>query len=414
VTAVLAVATAHRTRPRAEDAGSRESPLGIQMLSFDLRGGGTGRATLTLSRALAARGLDVRIATARFRGLAPQAVVDGITVDRLPWVPDRRGLRRLAKFPYLTALSIYLLRHRQAFDILHCHMASFELIPAVLIAQRAGRPVLVKIAGSGPQGDVHRLRAGEGGILGPIAAALLGRVSAIVAPSRRIERELGEQGYANVEYIPNGVDVDQFWPAHEAEREVARRQLGLPLDRLLVGFLGRLHRDKGVDVLIRAWAASTLPTAGAVLCLTGHGPQEVSLRRIAESVGTARNSINFLGEVEPTQFLHALDACVLPSRTEGMSNALLEAMATGLACLGTRVAGTEDAIEHELSGLLAPPEEVAPLAAALDRLLSTNLRTCLGRAARLRVEAEFALPTVASRYEALYRRLVSAPLAAPE
>jgi glycosyltransferase involved in cell wall biosynthesis len=308
-------------------------------------------------------------------------------------------------------LSLYLLKRRRAFDVMHCHMAGFELIPAVCIARYTGQPVIVKIAASGAEGDVARLRSGDApwGVLGPVAGGLLGQVNAIVAPSKRIARELTEQGYTNHCHIPNGVDVDRFHPACETDRVALRQRLQLPSDRRLVGFLGRLHRHKGIDVLIRAWAASRLPAAGAVLCLAGEGPEDVSLRRLADATGAVRGSINFVGRVEPSEFLRTLDACVLPSRAEGMSNALLEGMASGLACVGTRVSGTEDALQHGSSGLVTPPDEVGPLTAALNELLNRELRVRLGRAARLRAEAEYSLGSVAHRYEDLYRLLISTP-----
>jgi glycosyltransferase involved in cell wall biosynthesis len=286
-------------------------------------------------------------------------------------------------------------------------MGSFEVIPAVLISQRAGVPVLVKIAGSGPEGDVARLRAGDApwGVLGPATARLLGHVRAIVAPSRRIERELREQGYTNGYYIPNGVDIQAFRPPSDSERMTARYRLGLSPDGMVVGFLGRLHRDKGVDILIRAWAASALARAGAVLCLAGDGPEEVALRRIANEVG-ASGTIRFVGVVDSREFLHAIDASVLPSRTEGMSNALLEAMACGLACVGTRVAGTEDVIEPSQTGWLVPAEDTGAMSAALDQLDNHVVRARFGEAARMRIAADFALPIVAARYRDLYCRLI--------
>lgn len=390
----------------------------VQMIcmQFHPLGAGTERQALALSRALVERGLEVQVATARYRAMPRTAVVDGIRVERLLYAPDRRGLRRLAKFSYVLALSAHLLRRRRAFDIIHCHMASMELIPAVLLAQRSGRPVVVKIASTGPEGDVQRLRTGDQpwGILGPVSALLLAEVSAIVAPSRRIERELREQGYEQRYYIPNGVDVRRFRPSTDQERTRARQELGLPAAALLVGCLGRLHRHKGVDVLIKAWSLSELPKAGAVLCLAGQGPEDAALRQLTSDVG-ATGSVRFLGQVESVEFLHAVDAYALPSRLEGMPNALLEAMASGLACIGTQIAGAEDVIEDGESGLLVSADEVPPLAAALDQLLNPALRKRLGEAAQARVAVEFTLESVARRYEDLYRRLLSelAPRANP-
>ncbi len=399
-----------------ESAG-RGGLMRVQMvcMQFHPLGAGTERQALALSRALAERGLEVQVATARYRGLPRTAVVDEIPVERLLYAPDRRRLRRLAKFSYVLALGSYLLRRRRAFDVLHCHMASMELIPAVLLAQRFGRPVVVKIACAGPEGDVQRLRTGDQpwGVLGPVSAVLLAEVSAIVAPSRRIERELAEQGYERRYYIPNGVDVRRFRAAADGERARARQRLGLPAASLLVGCLGRLHRQKGVDVLIKAWSSSELPGAGAVLCVAGQGPEEAALRQLASDVGAAA-SVRFLGPVESVEFLHAVDAFALASRFEGMPNALLEAMASALSCLGTQIAGTEDIIEDGTSGLLVPADEVPPLATALDQLLDPAVRRRLGEAARSRVEEEFALDSVARRYDELYRRLVSVPAAAAD
>ncbi len=393
-------------------AVGRGGVMRVQMICMQFHpfGAGTERQALALSRALVQRGLEVRVATARYRALPRTAVVDGIPVERLLYAPDRRRLRRLAKFSYVLALGIYLLQRRHAFDVLHCHMASMELIPAVLVAQRSGRPVVVKIASAGPEGDVERLRTGDQpwGVLGPVSAALLAQVSAIVAPSRRIERELKEQGYGRGHYIPNGVDVRQFRPATEGERAGARQRLALPAGSLLVGCLGRLHRIKGIDVLIKAWSSSGLPRADAVLCIAGDGPEDAALRQLASDVG-ATASVRFLGPVESVEFLHAVDAFALASRTEGMPNALLEAMASGLACVGTEVAGAEDLLGDGESGLLVPADEVPPLATALDELLNPSVRRRLSDAARSRVEDEFSLESVARRYEDLYRRLVSAP-----
>jgi len=392
---------------------SEARPIRVLMLTFRFHplGDGTEQQALALSRTLSRRGLSVRVATAKFRGLQSSATVDGIRVDRLPYTPDRRRLRRLAKLPYVLALAAYLSRRRNAFDIVHCHMAGFELIPAVLVAQRLGRPVVVKIACAGPEGDVPRLATGEQpwGALGPLALRMLRRVTAIVAPSRQIQRELTAEGFPRRHYIPNGVDVQRFQPATEDQRVRARRRLGAPADGLVIGFLGRLSRQKGIDVLIRAWSGSALRDTGGALYVAGQGPEEAALRAMASESGPAGRSIHFLGTVEPAEFLHALDIYVLASRFEGMPNSLLEAMASGLPCVGTRIAGTEDLLEDGQSGLLVPSEEVGALQVALDQLRSAGLRHRLGSAARRRVEKEFSLEGIARRYHELYQQLVSSP-----
>lgn len=383
----------------------------VLMLAFRFYplGDGTERQALALSHALQRQGVGVSVATARFRGLSTADVLDGVGVDRLLYAPDRRRLRRLANYTYLGALGRHLLRRADAVDLFHCHMATFHIIPAILAGRHLGRPVVVKIACAGSDGDVARLRrfrADPAGELGRLTALLLHRASAIIAPSTEIYRELTAQGYRRVHRLPNGVDIQRFRPATSVERDQARSELGLPPNTLLVGFMGRLEKQKAVDVLITAWLRSSLPSHGALLCIAGVGQEEAALRRALDGLGDATRSVRFLGRVEPTLFLRALDMFVLPSRFEGMPNVLLEAMASGLACVGTRIGGTEDLIRDGISGLLVAADQVSPLVAALEHLSNPELRGRLSGGARLRAATEFSLDGVAQRYRELYRELL--------
>jgi glycosyltransferase involved in cell wall biosynthesis len=118
--------------------------------------------------------------------------------------------------------------------------------------------------------------------------------------------------------------------------------------------------------------------------------------------------VHFLGEVpDPAEHLRAADAFVLPSVAEGMSNSLLEAMATGLTCLASDIGGNTDLIEHGRTGLLLPPDKSTAWVALLRQVVEKGqLVRPLGQAARQRVEHDFALPAVVDRYLALYRRLI--------
>lgn len=378
-------------------------------IQFHPLGYGTERQALALSRALVERELNVRVVTGRFSGLPPFSVIDGIPVDRLPYVPDVRPFRRFGKYTFLASLGAYLRRRGGDFDVFHCHMAAYHIIPVVVAGRYLKRPVVVKVASSGPEGGVQLLRRldSDNGVLGPLSAWLLRGASAIVGPSRDSERELLEQGFRSVRHIPNGVDVQRFHPASSDERARARQSLGLSQNALVFGYLGRLHRQKGVELLLRAWFASRLPSTGATLCLAGEGLHETELRSMVAQRATS-SSVRFLGRVEPSGFLHALDALALTSPYEGLPNALLEAMASGLACVGTQTGGIMDLLDPGKSGLLVPAGQVQPLADALEALGDADLREQYGRAARLRAAAAFSLPVVAQRYHELYTDLMAA------
>jgi len=198
--------------------------------------------------------------------------------------------------------------------------------------------------------------------------------------------------------IPNGVDVERFAPATPAERQALRRNLHLP-DTPLFMFVGRLTVAKGLDILLNAWAQRDAALADACLTLVGDGELRERLVQQAHSLGLDR-SVIFTGSTTDTApYLRAADAFVLPSRTEGMPVALLEAMACGLPCIATRVGGSAELIDDGQHGRLIAPEDVGALMRALPEALSMPV---WGERARQRIVERYAMDAVAQRYIGLY------------
>lgn len=376
------------------------------LAKFYPHGDGTEQSALTLSRALCQSGHAVRVITARRGGLAPRDEIDGIRIDRVPWIPDGRGLSRIGKYTFLAATAQRLAELTETTDVIHCHMAHFHLIPSVLVGWRYNRPVVVKIAAGDPGGEIARMSASSilvGEEIGFLVMRVLRNVDAIIAPSTRVRDELLNRGLEHIVTIPNGVDTERFRPATPDVQRTARRELGLPADGTIVGFMGRLHDQKAPEVLLEAWYHSRFAESGAVLCLAGTGPMESQLRQMASGSGAGQSSsVRFLGRVSADRFFQSLDAFVLPSRYEGMPNALLEAMASGLPAIGTTVAGSEDIIENGRSGILARPSAVEDLVSALNELASPDARTRFGEAARARITSQFTVEIMARRYASLY------------
>jgi glycosyltransferase involved in cell wall biosynthesis len=121
------------------------------------------------------------------------------------------------------------------------------------------------------------------------------------------------------------------------------------------------------------------------------------------------NGVQFAGQVDDAgPYLQAADLFVLPSSTEGLSNAMLEAMSCALPVLATRVGGAPDVIEHNVHGRLIPPDDVDALQRGLETLLpDRTLRFRLGAAARKRILSDFSLDSVAEQLSALYHRLLN-------
>jgi glycosyltransferase involved in cell wall biosynthesis len=160
-----------------------------------------------------------------------------------------------------------------------------------------------------------------------------------------------------------------------------------------VVYAGRLAREKGPDVLLEAWPAVS---PAAHLLIVGDGEDRAALQT------QNRRGVQFLGAVTDTApYLRAADVGVLPSRSEGLSVALLEGMSCGLPMVATAVGGTADALEDERTGLLVPPEDPPALAAALRRALGPE-GAVLGKNARDRVLRSYSIDAVADRTLDLY------------
>ena len=148
--------------------------------------------------------------------------------------------------------------------------------------------------------------------------------------------------------------------------------------------MARLVPQKGIDVLIRALAQTTGATRDWTLTLVGDGPEREALERQVLQAGL-QEKVHFLGyRPDPQTFLLQAGVFVLPSRFEGMPNALLEAMAAGLAVVVTDASpGPLEVVVNGVSGLVVPSDEPSALADALDRLAADpGLRERLGAAAR--------------------------------
>jgi glycosyltransferase involved in cell wall biosynthesis len=187
----------------------------------------------------------------------------------------------------------------------------------------------------------------------------------------------------------NGVDLDYFLPQFAADRTAAKASLGLP-DTYVVGFVGRLAADKGLDLLADAWSRVRAQLPAARLLVVGGN--DLPDRRTTDLVETLRvlPGATLVGEVADTRrYYAAMDLLVLPSRREGLPTVVLEAAACGLPSVVTDATGTREAVLHDRTGLVTRRDDPADLAAAVVRLADADARARLGAGARSRVLDEF-------------------------
>ena len=203
----------------------------------------------------------------------------------------------------------------------------------------------------------------------------------------------------SVVVLENGVDLDRFLAAAPPP--------AAPVSRPRVGAVANLRPVKGIDVLLRA-AALLVPSRPHIqFTVAGEGDDRAALENLATALGIAKQCQLVGSTADVPRFLGQLDVAVLPSRAEGMSNALLEYMAAGRPIVATAVGATAELIEQGVHGLLVPPGDDAALAAAIAHLLSDRaLAARLGAAARRRATERFSRAAMVRRFEAFYGGLV--------
>ena len=368
---------------------------------FHPHASGAERQALAQGAELVRRGYSVRVVTQSIAGLPANDEVEGVRVHR--WIRTS-DLGPLFGLSFVAGVARALRRLRPEYDLIHTHQGLWEAIATGLARPiLGGAPTLIQPASSGYFGEAEELARTKGF---PLLRRAILRNTAFAAISRDIESQWLALGVppGKMTRMASGVDARHFRagpvdPAFEAT---------LP-PRPRVVFTGRLHPQKNLARLLEAWRG----VDRASLVLVGDGEDRGALEASARGLGLA-DRVHFAGRVEdPARHLRAADVFALPSVAEGMSNSLLEAMATGLPCLASDIGGNTDLLGRDDAGLLLP-DKPAAWSEAINRVVADrDLAARLGTAARRRVETEFSIEAVVDRYERLYRALLSGDSALP-
>ncbi len=380
------------TSTQGPSAQGPRAPTRILMVvdgRYPATGGAEMQARL-LSNVFSHAGHAVRVLAPHLDRDRPlREIIDGVPVHRIAY-PRIKGLGAVLLNLRFAA---YLLWHQHEFDAIHIHMMHNLAGAAGWLRLWLKPTITVKVSGAAEF---------QGGILDPtlqhrlihrILNAGAKRVDTFQCISRYTVEKLREAGYPNgkLYHVPNAVDCARFARPRETHGD------------LRVVFVGRHVAVKALDVLLQAWAKVQRP-ARAQLILAGDGPERARLMAMAETLGLA-DSVVFPGMVHDVPALLATAAIYIqPSHQEGLPNAVLEAMATGLPVVATRISGHEDIIDHGKTGLLVSPGDPAALATALQQLMEdASLRDRLGTHASAYVNQHFATEAVSAQLLKLYQ-----------
>ncbi|HEU4456910.1 MAG TPA: glycosyltransferase [Longimicrobium sp.] len=375
--------------PAESTARDGDAPLTIVHVCAPAPFGGLERVVRALAAGQAERGHRVHVV----------AIVDAGTGDAHPFVAALRG-DGVAVHPVEVAARAYraeraavrAILERLAADVVHTHGYRADVLHSGA-ARRLGAISASTVHGFTGGGWKNRLYE-------RFQRLALRRHDAVFAVSHPLGAALAADGVpaARIHVVPNA------WTPSAAPvpRVEARREFGLTEREMVIGWVGRISPEKGLDVMIDALPLLTdLPVRLVVL---GDGPQRGAMVRRAASLGVAER-VDFRGAVSDAgRWLTAFDAWVLSSHTEGTPVTLFEAIAAGVPVVSTAVGGVPDVVSPD-EAILVPPDRPEALADALRAVAAAPLAAA-ARAARAgeRVAAAFAAAPWLDAHDAAYRR----------
>lgn len=363
-------------------------------------GGGAGNASANIARCFAQIGYEIAVVTSRFSNLPHTERKNGLRIYRIPSLRQRQD--RSGPFEqliFVLSASIWTLGLAPRFKP-NATLAFFG-VPSGAVSWLLKKvykiPYIISLRGGDVPGfrpyDFQRYHK----LLAPFLRIIWKNASAIVANSD------GLRGLANnfdsrfeIRIIPNGVEHQEYI--------TEEREWSVP--HLLS--VGRLVHQKGLDVAMHA--LSGLKDLEWEWRIAGDGSQMDSLNSLAKELGI-EDRVTFLGWQSREELieLYKRSNCFLfPSRHEGMPNVVLEAMASGLPVVASRIAGNEELVVDGETGILFPSEDINSLRDALQKLIvDTSLRQKMGESSRCRVEEFYSWENTAKQYALLLERLTS-------
>jgi glycosyltransferase involved in cell wall biosynthesis len=374
----------------------------IMMLNYEFPpiGGGAGKAHLAILKQYAIRNdilVDV-VTSGPKPGSYVEKLSDNITIYKVG--VHKKNLHHWHKIEVVEWLArahwtYHRLIKENKYDLVH----AFFGLPTGWLCYRTAKklPYIISLRGSDVPGGNVRLRF-EYKLFGPLLRGIWKRASALVACSEGLKaRALGFLSSANIDVIPNGVDLDRFYPAPADELS----------GKLKLVTVGRLSATKRVEMLIEA--VEILSKKGTDVCLKIAGGGGMA-KQLKAMVGQRKLTgiIKFAGRVgtdKMPDIYRQNNIFVSASMQEGMSNAMLEAMASGLPIITTRCEGVEELISD--NGIVAGEDSADSLANAIIKLAGNQQEYKTMCAAARRKAETFGWDKVADGYVKLYQRVLS-------
>ena len=364
--------------------------------------GGSERQAFEISKALAGRGVAVTVLTRRPPGLPAEETVAGVRIKRFACP----GTGLLNSIFFMSRVFAWMLAHAAGYDAAHVHLASSPAVAAALAGRLTGRRTVIKLGGGKGVDEISLSQKTLAGRL-KLAFFRYARPELLVMNGEVLEwlRSTKEYAGMNLRLFRNGVDTGRYTPPLYNEKINAKAALGLDNAAVFL-FVGRLSPEKRVRELVEVWAEllgeETAPPR-VRLVIVGGGPDGPALKKAVADLGLSGSVLLAGPQQDLLPYYRAADVFILPSISEGLSNSMLEAMASGVAVLASRVGGARDAINPGVNGSLFDPLSRTELKEGLRRhIADRSLAVKMGEQARRTATEKYSMARVTDDLLAIY------------
>ena len=384
--------------------------------------GGVETQTRSIIKSLLSKKIRFIVITRRYsRSISKVEQVDGVTIFRIPPLGINSTFK---KWKMIFPAFIYLMKLRNEYDIIFVPGFNALGIPASLAAKIFGKKCVFLAPNPGELSEERSLLALKKTSLFlsilfiklvlPLKKRFLLRADRFIAITKELEEDFlsNKVESEKIVRIPNGVDVNIYHPVSLEDKLKIRQKLSIPVDKIIVMFVGRLVKWKGVPLLVKAWPMVIRDCPEAHLYIVGPGNAnmdgcEDELKEIISSLGISK-SVTFTGGVNNgPEYFNAADIFTSPAEYEAFGITVIEAMSSGLPVVVTSVGGMKETVRNNEHGLSIPVNDLECLHTSLVTLIrDISLRQKMGAASRVWVEQKFSLDAIAEKYLHLFRSLI--------
>ena len=364
------------------------------IVNYFARIGGCEKQCRLLADSLSHRGYDISI-------LCKRKDASGISAEGdVRVIPEILYPENCLRTIYCFFSTFYhLFRLRNTYDILHVHLLGSHAIASMFISKIFNKKIFIKLGGGGQSGDIILSKTHLSGriklfifrVLKPkvfcISDGIYSELKKIRFPTEKIIR------------IKNGIDTKHFCPALAESKQTIKSSLGFNAGTVVL-YTGRFGSEKNLKLLLKAWTQVIKDHNDSLLILLGDGKIKKELEEDILNLNI-QASVRIQPPVADTvKYYQASDIFILPSKYEGISNSLLEAMSCGLVCIASDIPGTKEIIDNGENGVLVQTDDEPELASSIKRMIDDkNVSRIFGNNARQKIISEFDIEIISNDYE---------------